>query len=137
MRILVVEDDPGIAAGLQASLRQGGQTVESAGGRLLFEPGEVTTQAGQPFKVFTPFWRACRALPPAGAPLPAPSQWWDVSFAERRAGRNALAAYGDGLTLVFCGTGSPVPDPQRAEACLMVQAGDNLLLIDGGDGGVR
>ncbi|WP_029131442.1 MBL fold metallo-hydrolase [Sandarakinorhabdus limnophila] len=58
-------------------------------------------------------------------------------IAERRAGRNALAAYSDGLTLVFCGTGSPVPDPQRAEACLMVKAGDNLLLIDGGDGGAR
>lgn len=72
--------------------------------------------------------------------------WWQRApvgefvfsqIAERRAGRNALAAYGDGLTLIFCGTGSPVPDPQRAEACLMVQAGDNLLLIDGGDGGVR
>lgn len=58
-------------------------------------------------------------------------------IAERRAGRNALAAYGDGLTLIFCGTGSPLPDPQRAESCLAVKAGDTLLLIDAGDGGVR
>lgn len=62
-------------------------------------------------------------------------------IAERRAGRDALAAaisgHGDGLTLVFCGTGSPVPDPNRAEACLAVKAGDTLLLIDAGDGGVR
>ena len=74
------------------------------------------------------------------------SLWWQraplgervfTQIAQARAGRNAMASYGDGLTLVFCGTGSPVPDPQRAEACLMVQAGDNLLLIDGGDGGVR
>lgn len=72
--------------------------------------------------------------------------WWQraplgetlfARIAEGRAGRNALAANGDGLTLVFCGTGSPLPDPARAEACLMVQAGDTLLLIDGGDGGVR
>ncbi|WP_017667208.1 MBL fold metallo-hydrolase [Sandarakinorhabdus sp. AAP62] len=72
--------------------------------------------------------------------------WWQRAplgealygrMAESRAGRNALAGYGDGLTLIFCGTGSPVPDPNRAEACLAVKAGDTLLLIDGGDGGVR
>ena len=72
--------------------------------------------------------------------------WWQRAalgerlfsqIAERRAGRNALAGRSDGLTLIFCGTGSPLPDPQRAEACLAIKAGDNLLLIDGGDGGVR
>lgn len=57
--------------------------------------------------------------------------------AEHRAGRDALAGDGDGITLVFCGTGTPLPDPDRAESCLLVQAGNNLLLIDGGDGGVR
>ena len=72
--------------------------------------------------------------------------WWQRApvgefvfgqMAERRAGRNPLANQGDGLTLIFCGTGSPLPDPQRGESCLAVKAGDNLLLIDGGDGGVR
>jgi ribonuclease Z len=72
--------------------------------------------------------------------------WWQraplgealfARVAESRAGRDALAGHGDGLTLVFCGTGSPLPDPQRGEACLLVRAGDNLLLIDAGDGGVR
>ncbi|WP_302174733.1 response regulator transcription factor [uncultured Hydrogenophaga sp.] len=44
MRILVVEDDPGIAAGLKASLRQGGHacdvcaTLDSAWGALSVEP---------------------------------------------------------------------------------------------------
>lgn len=44
MRILVVEDDPGIAAGLQASLRQGGHacdvcgTLAQAWGALTVEP---------------------------------------------------------------------------------------------------
>lgn len=63
--------------------------------------------------------------------------WLYGQIAERRAGRDALAGRSDGLTLVFCGTGTPLPDPQRAESCLMVKAGNTLLLIDGGDGGVR
>ncbi len=47
---------------------------------LLWEPEALTTRAGQPFRMFTPFWRACRAQPPplpAPAPrqLPSPRQW--------------------------------------------------------------
>jgi ribonuclease Z len=61
--------------------------------------------------------------------------------AEQLAGRDGLEAAssgrGDGLTLIFCGTGTPLPDPARAESCLLVRAGDTLLLIDAGDGGVR
>ena len=46
---------------------------------LLFEPWTITTGSGGPYKVFTPFWRACLAsgeprLPldaPAGLPSPA------------------------------------------------------------------
>lgn len=63
--------------------------------------------------------------------------WLYGQIAERRAGRDTLAGRSDGLTLIFCGTGTPIPDPQRAESCLLVKAGNNLLLIDGGDGGVR
>lgn len=46
-------------------------------GHLLHEPGSVRTGAGDPFKVFTPFWRACRALPEPPAPkaLPEDLQW--------------------------------------------------------------
>jgi ribonuclease Z len=78
--------------------------------------------------------------------LLAAGLWWSrvplgealyTSIAERRAGRDVLAGGGDGLTLIFCGTGTPLPDPDRAESCLLVKAGDTLLLIDGGDGGVR
>jgi ribonuclease Z len=36
-----------------------------------------------------------------------------ASIAERRAGRDALAGRSDGLTLIFCGTGTPLPDPDR------------------------
>ena len=44
-------------------------------GALLHEPGQVLTQGGDPFKVFTPFWRACRRAP-VSAPLSAPPVRW-------------------------------------------------------------
>ncbi len=59
-----------------------GQGVEAISfeGHLLFEPWTVTTKAGQPFRVFTPMWRAVqgRDVPaPEAAPLaiPAPRNW--------------------------------------------------------------
>ncbi|MBU6165719.1 MAG: MBL fold metallo-hydrolase [Alphaproteobacteria bacterium] len=78
--------------------------------------------------------------------LLAAGLWWNrVAVGERlyaraaasRADRDALRDPGDGLTLLFCGTGTPLPDPDRAESCLAVLAGPNLILIDAGDGAVR
>ena len=57
---------------LKKSFTERGVTAESFNANLLFEPWEVSTQSGAPFKVFTPFWRACRTLPPPGNPLPTP-----------------------------------------------------------------
>ena len=59
-------------AHLKKSLAERGLRAESFKASLLFEPWEVKNQSGDPFKVFTPFWRACRALPPPDEPLPAP-----------------------------------------------------------------
>ncbi|WP_428681379.1 cryptochrome/photolyase family protein [Reyranella sp.] len=59
---------------LKKALSARGVAAESFKASLLFEPWEVTTQSGGAFKVFTPFWRACRALPPPPAPLPAPQR---------------------------------------------------------------
>lgn len=56
---------------LKATLRDSGIAVETHNAALLFEPWTVKTQAGGWFKVFSPFWRACRARGPA-APQPAP-----------------------------------------------------------------
>ena len=47
-------------------------TVRRYPGTLLFEPGSVLTKNGDPYKVFTPFWRACRAATPPKAPLARP-----------------------------------------------------------------
>jgi len=40
-----------------------GIELKRYGGSLLWEPESVKSLAGTPFKVFTPFWRKCRALP--------------------------------------------------------------------------
>jgi deoxyribodipyrimidine photo-lyase len=83
-----------------------GRAVESFPGNLLVEPWTVSTQAQEPFRVFTPFWRACQtrlasAPPPlaaprairSGTPLPAsvpiaalgllPRSRWDAGLAAR------------------------------------------------------
>jgi len=59
-------------ASLKAALRTDGVEVASFSGSLLFEPWTVRTGAGTHFSVFTPFWRACLALPSPRAPLPEP-----------------------------------------------------------------
>jgi deoxyribodipyrimidine photo-lyase len=59
---------------LAASLRRQGIAHESFPGSVLWEPGRVKTLAGEPFKVFTPFWRACQKVPVAAAlPTPKPA----------------------------------------------------------------
>lgn len=40
----------------------------------------------------------------------------------------------DGLTVLFCGTGSPLPSAKRAQACVAVVAGDRFFLVDAGTG---
>jgi len=59
-------------AELKESLRNSGVICESFAGNLLFEPWTVTTGEGKPFRVFTPFWRACLNHEQPRAPLPAP-----------------------------------------------------------------
>lgn len=44
---------------LKSTLRAAGLRVASFNASLLFEPWEIWTAAGEPFKVFSPFWRSC------------------------------------------------------------------------------
>ncbi len=68
---------------IKTLLKQQGVTAESFKGQLLFEPWELQTKAGGPFKVFTPFWRAALALGDGEAPLKAPTKLngldWDAA----------------------------------------------------------
>ncbi len=62
-------------SGLKAELSARGLACESFGGALLCEPSQLRTAQDGPYKVFTPFWRACQAqLDALPAPLPAPAR---------------------------------------------------------------
>ena len=66
---------------VKSKLRTRGLLAESFNGSLLFEPWTIRNQSGQPFRVFTAFWRACLAKatpsPSKDAPkrLPALNAW--------------------------------------------------------------
>ncbi|WP_407360538.1 cryptochrome/photolyase family protein [Microbacterium sp. LBN7] len=63
-----------VDAGIKSALREEGVTVASFAASLLHEPWTVTTGGGTHYSVFTPFWRACLALPAPRAPLPEPRE---------------------------------------------------------------
>ena len=56
---------------VKAALRARGLQAESFNASLLFEPWTIRNQSGQPFRVFTPFWRTCLAKP-------TPPPWKDA-----------------------------------------------------------
>src|SRR5690606_26491483 len=57
---------------LKQRLADDGLEGRSFNGSLLIEPWDLKTGAGEPYKVFTPFWRARRAAGDPPAPLAAP-----------------------------------------------------------------
>jgi deoxyribodipyrimidine photo-lyase len=57
---------------IKQGLREDGLRAESCNGSLLFEPWEVRTGDGGPFRVFTPFWKACLRKRPQARPLAPP-----------------------------------------------------------------
>lgn len=57
--------------------------------------------------------------------------------AQALAGRDQLASLDDGLHVGLCGTGSPMPNPQRAGPCNVVIAGDQVFVVDMGENGNR
>lgn len=57
--------------------------------------------------------------------------------AQQLAGRNQLPSLGDGLHVGLCGTGSPMPNPQRAGPCNVVIAGNQVFVVDMGENGNR
>jgi deoxyribodipyrimidine photo-lyase len=57
---------------IKETLRKRGLAVESYPGNILFEPPTIKNGSGNPYQVFTPFWKACLQQPEPEAPLPAP-----------------------------------------------------------------
>jgi len=43
----------------------------------------------------------------------------------------------DTLKVIVCGSRSPLPSPGRAEACILVEAGDDIYIFDMGNGSVN
>jgi deoxyribodipyrimidine photo-lyase len=88
---------------LKSEFNQAGIEVHSGNGSLLFEPPAIKNQSGQPFQVFTPFWKHCLSreaapvrtgrIPPLPPHCPRsvavaelkllPSLRWDQGLAER------------------------------------------------------
>ena len=40
----------------------------------------------------------------------------------------------DALSAIVCGSRSPLPNPDRAETCILVKAGEKVFIVDTGDG---
>ena len=70
-----------IDARLKSRLRGDGLDAQSFQANLLFEPWTVKTGDGNPFRVFTPFWRAARETT-VRAPLPAPHAEWATAASD-------------------------------------------------------
>ena len=64
-----------------------------------------------------------------------------LRLVERQVARNLtstlLDELPDGLHVVLCGAGSPLPDPKRSGPCTAVIAGDRLFVVDAGSGASR
>jgi deoxyribodipyrimidine photo-lyase len=66
---------------VEDALARDGMDARGFNGSLLFEPGSVANRKGEPFRVFTPFWRRCLELPVApplrlgAGRLRAPAAW--------------------------------------------------------------
>ncbi|WP_421791651.1 cryptochrome/photolyase family protein [Hyphobacterium sp.] len=59
---------------IKSHLKEQGLDVQSFNATLLVEPWTVKNKSGDPFRVFTPFWRSVRSEVDPGTPLKAPSQ---------------------------------------------------------------
>jgi deoxyribodipyrimidine photo-lyase len=60
-------------AALKRQLNEAGVNAQSFPGQLLREPWEVKKRGGGAFMVYSAYWRAARALPDPGDPIPVPA----------------------------------------------------------------
>lgn len=59
------------------------------------------------------------------------------SALDNTVGVDQSAKLGDGLHVYVCGSGSPMPDANRAGPCLAVLAGNQAFVFDAGSGSIR
>lgn len=63
--------------------------------------------------------------------------WLFQRVVEQNAYRDTVAELADGLHVGLCGTGSPMPNIDRAGPCNIVIAGEQVFIVDIGEGGAR
>lgn len=73
-------DARAVDARVASLLGERGVEVSTHHANLLHEPGTITTGQGTPYKVFTPYWRACLDSPEPRAPFPAPDRITTVDY---------------------------------------------------------
>ena len=56
---------------------------------------------------------------------------------DKNVGIDTVAQLPDGLHAYVCGSGSPMPDAERAGPCIAVLAGDQAFVFDAGSGSIR
>lgn len=76
---------------VKASLAERGVEAKSFNGALLREPWEVKTKTGGPYRVYTPFWNALRAMGPGRAEAAAPVRKPPAGAAPKSLSLGALA----------------------------------------------
>ena len=76
--------EPELEKAISQVCRARGAEFRAFGGQLLFEPEAIVTGDGKPYRIFSPFWKACLAADPPRAPLPAPKR---MRFADARSDR--------------------------------------------------
>lgn len=64
-------------------------------------------------------------------------EWLFARAVEKNLGTDPSAKLADGLHAYLCGSGSPLPDPDRAGPCVAVLAGNDAFVFDAGSGSVR
>jgi deoxyribodipyrimidine photo-lyase len=81
--------EPDLEGAVASLCKERGAAFQTFSGQLLFEPEAIVTGDGRPYRVFTPFWKACLAAAPPRPPLPVPTS---MQFADARS--DTLASLG-------------------------------------------
>jgi deoxyribodipyrimidine photo-lyase len=81
-------------ARVKAALHARGVEARSFNGQLLREPWETCTREGEPFRVFSAFWRRLRALGPLPAPIARPMRLWQSPWSDDAPERSPIARLG-------------------------------------------
>ncbi|HET7138535.1 MAG TPA: deoxyribodipyrimidine photo-lyase [Arthrobacter sp.] len=80
-----------VDAGIKSWAAESGIEAASFHANLLFEPWTIRTGSGGPYKVFTPFWRACTGTGEPRGPLDAPTALPSPAGSVQPAHSDALA----------------------------------------------